>query len=286
MQSRKNKAILQMVICSVLWSIAGIFIKLINCNAVVIAGLRGLIAAAVIFVFMHISKEKFVFTKKTALGALMGGISFLCFVAANKLTTAANAIVLQFTLPVFILVFSALFFRKKIRRADIVVVALTFLGIALFFFDSIGGGKTLGNILAVIAGAGLALMFIITGEQTESERMSCLACAHLMTAAVSIPFLFFTQNTFDAKSIICILILGIFQLGIPYILFGLAVGACPPLACSLISALEPLLNPVWVLIFDGEKPGIFALIGGIIVITSVTAWCIYNNQKETEKLTS
>lgn len=276
--TKKNFAMLLMVVCSILWSTAGIFIKLIKFNPLVISGFRGLIAGLVILTYMKIAKIPFILNKKIAIGAVSGGISFIVFVIANKLTTAANAIVLQYTLPIFILIFSAVFFKKKTDKTDIIATVVTFFGIILFFFDSIGTGSLIGNLLSILSGAALAGMFVVTGEQTESERLSCICSSHLFTAIFGIPFVFFTENTLDSSSILFVVILGILQLGLPYILFGIAVGSCPPLACSLISAIEPLLNPVWVFIFAGEAPGKWAFIGGIIVVTAVTARCVIKTE--------
>ena len=167
---------------------------------------------------------------------------YICFSVANKLTTAANAIVLQFTCPVFLVLLEAFLFHQKIRKRDMSVVLIVLFGIALFFFDQLSPSGIAGNFVAIAAGMFMAGMFLTIGNLAPSE-------------------------------------LGVFQLGIPYVLYAIASKDCPPLACSLLSAFEPLLNPVWVMIFDGEKPGLFALIGGLIVIISITVWVI-QGQKE------
>ena len=110
--------------------------------------------------------------------------------------------------------------------------------------------------------------------------MSAVAIGNAITFLIGIPFLFFTNPVFTAKSILFIIILGIFQLGIPYMLFAKASETCPPLTCCLLSAIEPLLNPVWVLLFYGEKPGFFALLGGAVVIGTITLWCVLGDRKK------
>lgn len=271
---------LLMVICAVLWSIGGIFIKLISWSPLLIAGVRSLIAAAVV--------ESYMFYKKTPIKickySIGAGIGLsgccICFVVANKLTTAANAIVLQYSAPVFILIISALIFQQKLRKKEIMAVAGTMFGIVLFFFDQLSPGNILGNFIAILAGIFLAVMFVMVGQggNDDSIRMSGILFAHLLTAVIGIPVGIMGTVSVSGMEIFYILILGIFQLGIPYVLYGIASRECPPLACSLIGMLEPLLNPVWVFIFAGEAPGIFALVGAIVIIGVVTWWCVTESQ--------
>jgi drug/metabolite transporter (DMT)-like permease len=121
-------------------------------------------------------------------------------------------------------------------------------------------------------------MYITTSRADDASRMSGILLGHLFTAAVGIAASFFYPTPITSAAVVSIVILGVFQLGIPYILYGIAVKNCPPLACSLLGAIEPLLNPVWVILFVGEAPSAFALIGGVIVIAAVTFWCILRDK--------
>lgn len=273
----KRRAIIQMLVCATLWSTGGIFIKLIPWNPFVIAGWRSLVAVGTVLLFLKFGKIKFKFNLRAVLmGALMC-LTFLSFVTANKLTTAANAIVLQFTAPLFLLVFSAVVFHEKFRRADLLAVLVTMGGIALFFLDKLDGGFLLGNCIAILAGAFMGGMYLAIGKVDEETRMGGMLLGHIFTAAVGIPVTFFSSTPISTTAILCILGLGVIQLGLPYILLTLSSKNCPPLACSLLGAIEPLLNPVWVFLFNGEAPGFFALVGGVIVIVSITLWCIWQN---------
>ena len=274
----KRKAILLMLLCATLWSTGGIFIKLIPWSPFVIAGWRSLIASGIVLFYFKAWKIKFRFNRRAVLNGLFMCLTFLGFVVANKLTTAANAIVLQFTAPVFLMVFSTVLFHEKFRRADIVAVIFTMVGIALFFLDQLKPGYLMGNCIAILAGASMAGMYLSMGKTDDETRMGGMLLGHLFTALVGIPFTFFTVTQVSTIPILCILALGIVQLGIPYILLALSSRNCPPLACSLLGAVEPLLNPVWVFLFAGEAPGVFALIGGVVVIASVTLWCIWQNK--------
>lgn len=271
---------IEMLVCALLWSIAGIFMKLIPWNGFAIAGMRSLIAGLTMLTYVLIKGYKLVINKKTLTAGLFTGLVYTCFTVANKLTTAANAIVLQFTSPVFIVVFSALIFKQRIRKRDLSVVVLTLLGIALFFFDQLKPGYVTGNFVAIAAGLFMALMFIFVGDLEPEARFSAIILGQGLTFLIGLPFMLRYGLSFTPAITASILTLGIFQLGISYILYVKASKYCPPLACCLLGALEPLLNPVWVAIFDGERPGIWALIGGVIVVASITVW-LATDKKET-----
>ena len=283
-RSAKQTAMLLMAACAVLWSLGGIFIKLIAWHPLLIAGGRSLIASAVLGCYMAVKKIP-VKVSRYSVGA---GISlcacFLLFVAANKMTTAANAIVLQYTAPIFILIVSAVFFRDPMKKREILAVLGTVAGMVLFFFDQLSPGNIYGNVMAILAGAFLGTMFTLVGRAggDDSVRMSGILFSHLLTALIGIPAgLPGTAVCTDAE-IGYILVLGVLQLGIPYVLYALASRDCPPLACSLIGMLEPLLNPVWVLLFAGEVPGIFALMGACVIIGVVTWWCVADGKARSE----
>ncbi|MEF2700784.1 MAG: DMT family transporter [Oscillospiraceae bacterium] len=277
-QKQKNTAILEMLVCATLWSIAGIFIKLIPWNAFVIAGLRSLFAGLVVLVYMKIRRLRLILNRRTVVAGVCMALLFFCFVGANKLTTAANAIVLQFTAPLFIMVLSVLFLHQKFRRADVLAVVFTMAGISLFFFDQLTPGHVLGNVVAILSGLFMALMYMNLGSCPETERMSSILIGQTLTFLCGVPLLFTTHLVFSALPVLYVVILGVVQLGIPYVLCARAAEHCPPLACSLLGALEPLLNPIWVFLFDGEAPGVFALAGGAVVIVTVTLWCIFGQR--------
>lgn len=277
-QKQKNTAILEMLVCATLWSIAGIFIKLIPWNAFVIAGVRSLFAGLVVLVYMKIRRLRLILNRRTVVAGVCMALLFFCFVGANKLTTAANAIVLQFTAPLFIMVLSVLFLHQKFRRADVLAVVFTMAGISLFFFDQLTPGHVLGNVVAILSGLFMALMYMNLGSCPETERMSSILIGQTLTFLCGVPLLFTTHPAFSALPVLYVVILGVVQLGIPYVLCARSAEHCPPLACSLLGALEPLLNPIWVFLFDGEAPGVFALAGGAVVIVTVTLWCIFGQR--------
>ena len=276
---KETVAMLQMLLCATLWSIAGVIMKYLPWNGFALAGLRSMIAGLTFVVYMRWKKIPFRLNRRTLVSGVLTGCVYLCFTIANKLTTAASAIVLQFTDSMFIIVFSALFLRVRPRKADVLAVAATICGIALFFLDQLKPGYLLGNCVAILAGAFMAGMYLAVGNLPSEERFSAILIGQSFTFLVGLPAVIVTKPVLTAVTVTGILVLGVFQLGIAYILFAKATLYCPPLACALLAAMEPLLNPVWVMLFYGEKPGPYALLGGVIVIASVTLWCIFGKEK-------
>ena len=283
-----------MVVTAIMWSIGGIFIKLISWNPFLIAGVRSVISGSIMAVYMAKSHVSFKLNRYSFLAGIGLGFSATLFTIANKLTTAANAIVLQYTAPIFILILLAVFFHQKMVKREVVVVLITMIGMVLFFFDQLSPGNILGNIFGILAGIFLALMFVMVGKGGDDDgtRMSGILIAHSITFLIGVPtgliatFMAAGSGVLEGAAatsplgleILYVVILGVFQLGIPYVLYGIASKDCPPLACSLIGMLEPLLNPVWVAIFIGEVPGMFALVGAVIIIGTVTWWCIQESK--------
>ena len=277
---KETVGILQMIACAALWSMAGVMFKYIPWNAMVIAALRAAVAGLVVYAYIRYRGYGVRVDGRVLRTGISKGLTCVLFVLSNKLTTAANAIVLQFTAPVFLMIFTALFFKGRFRRGDVLAVILTMGGISLFFFDELDAGALAGNLVGVAAGMAMGAMYMFMGEVGESERLNAVLVGEIFTVLLGAPFLFFTRVELSPLPVALILILGVFQLGIPYILYALAAGKCPPLACCLLAALEPLLNPVWVLLFYGEKPGPMALVGGAAVILTVTAWSVWSANKE------
>lgn len=278
--TKENKASLEMLLCAALWSIAGILFKLIPWNGFAVAGMRSLISGITIYVSMHLMGVHYVLNRRTLIAGFFSGCTYLCFTVSNKLTTSANAIVLQFTSPVFIIIYSAILFGKKPRKQDMAVVLFTLLGISLFFLDQLKPGYLIGNFVAIGAGMFMAGMYVAVGEIQEEERFSGILNGQALTFLTGLPFFIVTKPAVTPTALIALLTLGVFQLGLSYVLYVKASRYCPPLACCLLGAIEPLLNPVWVFLFNGEKPGIFALIGAVVVIVSITVWSAFGQEKE------
>lgn len=263
------KGPLLIMFTAILWSFAGLLIKFIPWDAMTIVGMRSAIATLVMMIYMR--RVHITFSRPVILGALSMSATTILFVFANKLTTAANAIVLQYTAPIFVVLISIIFFKKRARALDIISTLVVFAGMGLFFFDHLKADAMLGNILACVSGITFAGVFLMNKAPGAKPEESVLL-GHLINTAAGLPFAA-THITFEPAAWGAIALLGIFQLGLAYVLFTIGIKRTPPITASLIATLEPLLNPIWVLLNTGEAPGIWALIGGVIVIVTVV---IYN----------
>ena len=275
METKRNTAIKYMIIASVLWSIGGIFIKLINWNPMAIAGSRSAIAALVMMVYLK--KFKFKINKSMLICSCSYSLLVILFVSANKLTTSANAILLQFTSPVWVALLSRAILKQKISRIDGITIIFVILGMIMFFIDELEMSYLLGNILAILSGIVMAGMILLFQQQKENSLVEITLLGNVITAIVGIPFYFISSP--GMESVLPLFILGVFQLGIPYLLYVLAIPNVTAIDAVLIPVLEPLLNPLWVFIFAKESPTLFSLLGGGLVLISVTVRGIIMSKK-------
>jgi drug/metabolite transporter (DMT)-like permease len=267
-----------MVLAAVLWSLGGLLIKMIDWNPLAIAGGRSAIAAIVMM--FYIGKPTVTLSKNKLLGALAYTGTLICFVSANKLTTSANAIVLQFSAPIWVALFSTWFLKEKITKLDWITIAAVMGGMVLFFMENISGGYVFGNIVAIISGVFFALMVIFLKFEDNGSPVEITLLGNVFVFLVSIPFLFGIVIT--PKAILALLALGIFQIGLAYILYTSATPYVSSVEAILIPVIEPLLNPVWVMVFLGEVPGIYALIGGVIIVGAIVIRSLIQSKQEKE----
>ena len=278
-QTSRKVSILCLIVAAVLWSTGGLLIKWVDWNPIAIAGIRSGISSLVMIGFWFVltkklpkRPDKFVF-----FGALNYMILVMLFVSANKLTTSANAILLQFTAPIWAMIIGAIFFKEKFEKKDILTVVVVFGGMILFFIGDIDGGGLLGNILAVISGISMALMIITLKKVTNHKPLEIVIWGNILTFLVAIPF--YSGIVLTSANLTGILLLGIFQLGISYIFFAKGIENVTVLEGILIPVIEPLLNPIWVFLGTGEKPSQYALVGGVIVLVAV----LYHSTSEVKK---
>lgn len=262
---KRKTAIIQLIIASVLWSTGGILIKLISWNPVAIAGSRSLIAALVILIYLK--KPVITRSRSQISGAVAYASTVILFVIANKMTTAANAILLQYTAPAFVAVLGLWLLKEKIRWYDILSILVVFSGLILFFNDGEGSGNTLGNLIAIASGFSLACVTIALRFQKNGSPVETMLLGNFLTFLVALPFML--SGFPDLQGIIAILLLGVVQLGISYILYGMAIKHVTALEAILIMVIEPLLNPLWVFLFAHEVPTFLSLLGGIVVLAGV-----------------
>lgn len=260
---------------AVLWSFGGILIKLVNWNPVAIAGMRSAIAALLLLVI--IKKPKWIWSKVRIGGIIAYVSTVIFFVMANKLTTPANAILLQYTAPVYIAILGKFFLDEKTERMDWFFISIIIGGMILFFIDDIGGGSLKGNILAILSGISFASNVIFMRKQKDGSPIESIFWGNVFTAIIGIPFMF--RSYPDARSWTGLLLLGVFQIGMSYFLYAKAIKNVTALEAVLIPVIEPILNPLWVFLFLGEIPGKWSLVGGVIVLMSVTGKALYTTIK-------
>ena len=213
-----------------------------------------------------------------AVGALSVFGCNALFSIANKMTTAANAIVLQFTAPIFVMLFSVLLFGKKLSRLDVITSVCVFLGILCFFLEGLGGGSIWGDLIALLSGVTYAGVFLMK-ELPDSDALSSVFWGDVLSAVTGLPFLF-RETEFTASVLGSLLILGVFQVAVAYIMLTEGLKTTPPVTASLVSGIEPVLNPVLVAVFYREYIGPMSFAGAVMVVGSVI---IYNVLLERQK---
>jgi drug/metabolite transporter (DMT)-like permease len=266
----KTRAVFFLIITALLWSSGGLLIKLVAWNPVAIAGMRSAIAALVICAFRR--RMSFNWGVAQLGGALCYSGTVILFVVATKLTTAANAILLQYTAPIYVAVFSYWLLKERITRSDLFTIAAAFGGMILFFLDNLSKGGLWGNIVAILSGVAFAGTALFLRKQKDRSPLESVFLGNILTFLIGVPFIL--RSSPDAKGWVGLLLLGVFQLGISYILYAEAIRHVTALEGILIPILEPVLNPVWVFLLLGEMPGKWAVAGGIVVLISVTIRCI------------
>jgi drug/metabolite transporter (DMT)-like permease len=249
-----------------LWSLGGLLLKVVDWHPLAVAGGRGLIAG--VFLLVWVRRPKFTWSATQIGAAVAYAACTVLFAVANKFTTAANAIFLQYTAPIYIALLSFWILGERTRRADWVTIAFAIGGMALFFVEELTFAGMFGNIIAIGSGVGFAVMALLLRKQKDGSPIESIILGNLIAGAIGLPFML-TSAPPGAVGIGALLVLGIFQLGLPYLLYAYSIKRVTALEAVLIPVIEPVLNPVWVLFFLGERPGPLALLGGAIVLGAV-----------------
>ena len=262
----QGRAIVAVAICALLWSTGGLLVKIVSWNPFALAGVRSLIGGIVILIYLR--RPRFTWSFPQISGAVCYAACMICFVAANKLTTAANAILLQYTAPLYAAAFGWIFLKEKASAIDWVTIAVVLGGMALFFMDRLSLGGMQGNLLAIVSGVFFAGAMVSFRAQKEGSPLESILLSHALTFAVSLPFLWGGWPSLVGWGGLAFL--GVFQIGISSILLTYGVKHITALQTLLTSVLEPIFNPIWVFLVLGERPGPRALVGGAVILAAVT----------------
>jgi drug/metabolite transporter (DMT)-like permease len=263
----RKKAILFLVLAALGWSLGGLLIKGIHWNPMAISGMRSMIGAFLMRAFFR--NMKFTGSFHQVMGAMAYAGTVILYVVANKMTTAANAILLQYTAPIYVALFSPWFLGERSQRSDWVTIAVALGGMTLFFLDDLTVTAYWGNCAALASGFCFGWLTLFLRKQRGGSNIESLFLGNLLAAAIGIPFMFSGPSP-DAAGWAGLLLLGVFQLGIPYVLYSLAIRDVTAVTAILVPMIEPVLNPIWVLLAIGERPGPMSILGGAIVLVSVT----------------
>jgi drug/metabolite transporter (DMT)-like permease len=265
-----KKSVLAVMLCATLWSLGGLFIKLVDWPPFAIAGVRSLIASLILLAFIR--KPRFNFTFPQVAAAVSYAATMLLYVAANKTTTAANAILLQYSAPVFAAFFGWFMLSERPSIEQWVSLVFVIGGMAVFFMDRLSPGNALGNGLAVASGVTFAFFSVFMRMQKDGSPIESMLLAHWIVVLVALPFILAGPRLSTGPATLASLaVLGIFQTGIASILFAVGIKGVTAIQSMLLAGLEPILNPVWVLLATGERPGPNALVGGSVILIAVTA---------------
>ncbi len=278
----KRIAFWLLVGCALLWSTGGFLIKSIQIAPLAISGGRSIIAA----IFLVLVRGKPILSKNLSFWGAAGAYAatLTCFVLATRLTTAANAILLQYTSPIFVLLFGYFIMKERVTRVDLLATILVMGSLVVFFLDSLGQDTLptamLGNALGILTGVTFGLQAVLMRKVRLSGLSveSVLIVGNGLCFVIAIPSMLSSRPVF--MDLVWLLVLGVFQVGVAYILYMAALRYVTSLELILVPIIEPVINPLIVFFLHGEQPGIMTIIGGTFIVLIVTLWCLYRTRQE------
>ncbi len=261
-----QKGILAVLAAALLWSSGGILIKLVTLNPMQISFARCFFAS---FVFLFLFRAKLLkvnwFTFLNA--GFYAGVLML-YVLATKTTTAANAVFLQYTAPIYVLLLEPILNKTNYEKVNIITISVCFIGMLMFFAGKLSPGDFKGNILALLSGVMFAGFLLGMRKNKHEFQYSSIFYGNILVLIFS-----FTSvieiHSISLTDLSMLAFLGIFQIGIAYAIFSYGLKKVLAVEASLLSMIEPVLNPVWVLIWYGEAPSLYAVIGGVIILLAI-----------------
>ena len=263
----RQRAIILLITAAVLWSTSGLFIKIIDWKPLSILSGRNVVSFFVFLIYLRRLDVRW--SRLEVFGAISNVATQLFFIIATKLTAAANAIFLQYTAPLYILVFGFGVLGERPRRSDWIAMPIIFCGLILFLGDGLQFSGVYGNLLGAGSGVSMAGMMLCMRRQKAGVPAHMILLGSLISILLGFPSLI--QESFSLKNVGVILFMGVFQMGFAFVFFSIAIRHLDALESSLILFIEPICNPVWVFLVIGEIPGNLAVAGGILVIGTAVA---------------
>ncbi|MCP4422094.1 MAG: EamA family transporter [Chloroflexi bacterium] len=274
----RRQAVLLLLLTALLWSSSGLFIKLIVWGPFSILSARSLIATIVFLIYLR--RPKFRWTRLQFIGALAYVGAQLFFIIGTKLTAAANIIFLSYTSPLYIILFGYWLLRERPQRADWLSMVAIFTGMLLFFGDDLSLEGVRGNLFGALGGLSMGVLVLTMRRQKDGVPAQTILLGNLIGILIGFPAVL--QETFSPTSLGILLFLGIFQIGLSFILYSIAIKRLPALESTLILTIEPILNPLWVFLVIGEVPGRLAFVGGILILGTVITRAIISSHASGE----
>ena len=255
-----------LLLAALCWSLGGVLIKSIDWPPIAIAGGRSAIAIPIILLCG--GRPRFTFSGAQIGGALAYAGTVVLFVFATRMTTAANAIFLQYTAPIYVALIGRWYLGEHASRIDWLVIAVALVGIALFFMDRLTVSGFWGNIIALGSGLAFAAVALFLRKEKAGSPVASIVLGNVLVTLGGLPFMVQAPSLGEG-SLWRLLLLGTVQLGLPYVFYATAIKQVTALEATLIPLLEPVLNPLWVMLALGERPGPWAMVGAFLVLGAV-----------------
>ena len=264
-RSSAKAARLYLLLGAALWSSGGFFIKEIDAGALSITFFRCAFAAA--WLLPLVRGRRFPRATDMAVSVLLFALLLGLYVGSTKETTAANAIFLQYTAPIYVIAFGPWLLGDKLRSRDAVPLAVCLAGIVVLFGGNQGSGDATGLWMGVGSGFfyGLFLLWLRRMRYADPIAITFANCVGV--ALLLAPF----PGVWDvgAGDLGLLALMGAVQFAVPYVLFTRGLQQVTGPEASLIALIEPVLNPIWVVLFLGEKPTVATLAGGAVILSGL-----------------
>ena len=276
-----------MLAAAVIWSTGGLFIKWTSLSGLELSFGRSLLAAITVAIFTR--REGFGLNRITLLASILYAALLLLFVLATKETTAANAIFLQYTAPLYVLVLEPIFYKEKFRQRDLITVVFCVAGMSLFFVGKLRPQDVTGNLLALASGVCFASYFLLLRHSTARNvnRASSVIYGNLLVVLLAAPVGLQALPGINLHDALSVAYLGVVQIGVAYTLFTLGMArGIRSLDAGIVGYIEPVLNPVWVFLVIGERPSKWALIGGAIIVGAVVVHTTLKTKEDRKLITN
>ena len=262
----RDRGRLLILLAALFWSLAGVFIKFLDLHPLTIVFYRSLFASLVFVPFLKSSE--FRFNTAIIVSVISYTAAITAFVSANKLTTAANAIVLQYTAPVLVYLFSRLVLGEKISSPNAFALAVSMAGVGFISFDSAGQPEMSGVLLALLSGVLFAIYMVNLQRMKEFSAIYVTWSNNLLCAVLLLPFVK-APLSLSIDQLCIVAVMGAVQLGLPYFLFSKGLQTISLQEAALIALIEPVLNPLWVALTVGEIPSFATLVGGAMILMAL-----------------